>query len=302
MDYNRNCYDVLGIPHDADTEAIRKAYLKMSLKFHPDKNPSNAEDAKTEFIEIGRAYETLRNPEKRRIYDAEVRRGKQWKNIGRFNGRNTPDDVYNNYRDVFDSTVSGMSEEELTATIGTVAALAGVVGSLLGGRMGSRSGSGVNGGQRSTTGRLLSSAGSMAGGFIAAEIASSSVRALHQDSVNRIQYKEECQRAVEAGRPLPPKPKASLIGISISELFKQTTNDIFSKSSDHSSNNNNNYYYYDNSNRRDSNHDKGNASRNNNANENATWQDNVTQFGWNLAAKSLKALQRDIDGKLHKPQ
>ena len=63
-------YESLGIPTDADDAAIKKAYRKLSLKYHPDKNPGD-EVAKAKQAEISLAYETLSDPEKRQVYDLE---------------------------------------------------------------------------------------------------------------------------------------------------------------------------------------------------------------------------------------
>ena len=71
-------YDVLGVPPTADAAAIRKAYLRASLRLHPDKNPGREEEAKAEFVQIGRAYETLRDPSTRAAYDAEVAGGRRF--------------------------------------------------------------------------------------------------------------------------------------------------------------------------------------------------------------------------------
>jgi DnaJ family protein B protein 4 len=53
----------------ATTDQIKKAYRKLALKWHPDRNPSNKEAAEKKFMEIAEAYDTLSDPEKRRNYD-----------------------------------------------------------------------------------------------------------------------------------------------------------------------------------------------------------------------------------------
>ena len=62
-------YDILGITRGAKQEDIKKAYRSLSLKYHPDRNPSD-KDAKTKFQKINEAYETLSDEVKRRQYDA----------------------------------------------------------------------------------------------------------------------------------------------------------------------------------------------------------------------------------------
>jgi len=62
-------YEILGVPKDADEKTIKKKYKKLALKWHPDKNPDNQEEAKKKFEEISNAYQVLVDPEKRQIYD-----------------------------------------------------------------------------------------------------------------------------------------------------------------------------------------------------------------------------------------
>ena len=63
----KDYYGVLGVAKDASEEEIKKAYRKMALRFHPDKNKES--DAEEKFKEIGEAYEVLSDKDKREVYD-----------------------------------------------------------------------------------------------------------------------------------------------------------------------------------------------------------------------------------------
>jgi molecular chaperone DnaJ len=65
----RDYYEVLGVNRDASEEDIKKAYRKLAMKHHPDRNPDNKE-SEEKFKEAKEAYEVLTEPEKRRAYDA----------------------------------------------------------------------------------------------------------------------------------------------------------------------------------------------------------------------------------------
>ncbi len=74
----KDYYYFLGIPQNASAEDIKKAYRKLSLKYHPDKN-ENDDYFSDRFKEVKEAYETLTNPERKIIYDQNL--GSQQRNV-----------------------------------------------------------------------------------------------------------------------------------------------------------------------------------------------------------------------------
>ena len=70
MKATKKCYyEVLGVAKPSSETEIRKAYKKLALKWHPDKNPDNIKEAEDRFKEIGEAYVCLSDKEKKSVYD-----------------------------------------------------------------------------------------------------------------------------------------------------------------------------------------------------------------------------------------
>ena len=63
----RDYYEVLGVSRSADAQELKKAYRKLAMEYHPDRNPSA--DAAEKFKEINQAYEVLTDDQKRALYD-----------------------------------------------------------------------------------------------------------------------------------------------------------------------------------------------------------------------------------------
>ena len=69
MSEKRDYYEVLGVSKDASADEIKKAYRKMAIKYHPDRNHDNKEDAEAHMKEINEAYDVLKDPQKKAQYD-----------------------------------------------------------------------------------------------------------------------------------------------------------------------------------------------------------------------------------------
>lgn len=75
MSSKADYYVVLGVPRSASESDIKKAYYKLALRWHPDKNPGNQAEAEKKFKEISEAYEVLSDKQKRATYDRFGREG-----------------------------------------------------------------------------------------------------------------------------------------------------------------------------------------------------------------------------------
>jgi len=93
----RDYYEVLGVDRRAETDDIKKAYRKMAIKYHPDRNPGN-KDAEEKFKEAAEAYEVLSDPEKRQKYDQFGHEGVR--STG-YQGYTNVEDIFRHFGDIF---------------------------------------------------------------------------------------------------------------------------------------------------------------------------------------------------------
>ena len=105
----RDYYEILGVSKSADADEIKKAYRKMALKYHPDKNPGD-KAAEEKFKEAAEAYEVLSNPEKRKRYDqyGHAGVGGAASGGGGFGGGGfSMDDIFSQFGDIFGGAFGG---------------------------------------------------------------------------------------------------------------------------------------------------------------------------------------------------
>lgn len=100
MSTQRDYYEILGVAKDADGETIKKAYRKLAMQFHPDKNPGNAE-AEEKFKEAASAYEVLSNSDKRAQYDRFGHAAFANGGRGGGGGFQDMDDIFSHFGDIF---------------------------------------------------------------------------------------------------------------------------------------------------------------------------------------------------------
>lgn len=101
MASKRDYYEVLGVPKGANQEDIKRAFRKLAMQYHPDRNKDTGAEAR--FKEIGEAYEVLSDPEKRQAYDRFGHSGLQGVEFGRpFEGFD-----FGGFGDIFDAFFGG---------------------------------------------------------------------------------------------------------------------------------------------------------------------------------------------------
>lgn len=105
MSTKRDYYEVLGVEKSASTDAIKSAYRKLAMKYHPDRNPGDKE-AETKFKEAAEAYEALSDDAKRRLYDQHGHAGMEGQAGHDFSHMN-PQDIFSMFGDMFGDQLGG---------------------------------------------------------------------------------------------------------------------------------------------------------------------------------------------------
>lgn len=102
MAEEKDYYKILGVDKSASAEDIKKAYKKVALKYHPDRNPGD-KVAEEKFKEAAEAYDVLRDPDKRARYDQFGAAGVEGMNGGAGGGFNAQDvnDIFSHFSDIF---------------------------------------------------------------------------------------------------------------------------------------------------------------------------------------------------------
>ena len=97
MSAKRDYYEVLGIARDADSSQIKRAYRKLAMQYHPDRNPGDGE-AEEKFKEAAEAFEVLQDPQKRTLYDQY---GHEGPSRAGFQGFQGADEIFSHFGDLF---------------------------------------------------------------------------------------------------------------------------------------------------------------------------------------------------------
>jgi molecular chaperone DnaJ len=94
----RDYYEILGVSRDTSEDEIKKAYRRLALQYHPDRNPGSKE-AEEKFKEAAEAYEVLRDPQKRQLYDLYGHEGLKGTGFTGFRGF---EDIFSSFSDIFE--------------------------------------------------------------------------------------------------------------------------------------------------------------------------------------------------------
>lgn len=103
----RDYYEVLGVSKSASADELKKAYRKLAVQYHPDKNPGD-KAAEEKFKEAAEAYEVLSNPDKKRNYDQFGHAGPAGQGFGGYGGGGVNmEDIFENFGDIFGGAFGG---------------------------------------------------------------------------------------------------------------------------------------------------------------------------------------------------
>ena len=104
MATKRDFYEVLGVARNASQDEIKKAYRKLALQYHPDRNPNNKE-AEDKFKEAAEAYEALSDPTKRQRFDQYGHEGMRGTDFRSYTDMN---DIFSSFGDILAAEFSTM--------------------------------------------------------------------------------------------------------------------------------------------------------------------------------------------------
>ena len=104
MSSKRDYYEVLGVPKDAEPSVMKKAYRKLAMQYHPDRNPDDDEAAQ-KFKEAAEAYDVLSDADKRARYDRFGHEGLRGSGYQGFEGGF--DDIFSAFGDMFGDLFGG---------------------------------------------------------------------------------------------------------------------------------------------------------------------------------------------------
>src|SRR6056297_4236298 len=101
MATKKDYYELLGLSRNVSADEVKKAYRKLAMKYHPDRNPDDAE-AEARFKEAAEAYEVLSDDQKRKIYDQYGHEGLRGHGAaGHDFNRMNVDDIFSMFNDIF---------------------------------------------------------------------------------------------------------------------------------------------------------------------------------------------------------